>query len=496
MRSRTIHPLIKALHTWKALQATHPRRVLVAGDFMLDHYTFGQVSRISPEAPVPVLVPDREEYHGGGAANVALGLKALGALVHCLGVAGKDLPGQQLHNLLYECDTAGLVLNGHHTTVKHSFIGEAGLRSMQRMMRVDTEASPLSQETLVRLKQRAAHLMPDMHVLCLQDHNKGVLWPSLCRYLIKLANRHGVPVVVDPASIDRYGRYKGATTLAPNKAEARKAAGVYGDGMDRLEAAAAKIQKMTGANVAVTCDKAGALLLEKGKSIDMCLTTQRQVYDVSGAGDTFTCVLAAAAAHGTPVSTAVRLANQAAGLAVEKFGVVAVSDNELLLSLLRQQTDPASKLCTPKELEANLRAHRAAGHRIIFTNGCFDILHAGHVSLLASAKAMGDVLVLAVNTDRAITKLKGKGRPVNTLADRLKVLRELASVDYLVTFGDTPVELIKLLQPHVVAKGGDYKAHEIVGHEEVKAYGGRVARIPSVKGRSTTNLILKSAQNQ
>ena len=480
--------LIALLDRWE------PAKIVVAGDFMLDRYAYGNAARLSPDAPVPVLQVERTESMPGGAANVCRDLAALRCRVACLGVVGDDEPGQTLTAALRNAgvDPAGLVVTPDRpTTVKHNLVGLAQHRHPQKMFRLDTEdRSPLPDAVTVRLLERAETLLEGAAVLCLEDYNKGVLTEAVCQGLIDLASRRGVPVLVDPAAVADYTKYRGASCITPNRTEAQLATG-----LDEPEAMATALKQRLGlSQVVLTLDKSGALLLDEADTFHAVPTVARSVYDVTGAGDMVLAMLAAAHANAAPWPDAVALANVAAGLEVEKAGVVPIPLDEILLSLLQLHHDSLGKVRPADALVRELHAHRQQGKTIVFTNGCFDILHAGHVSYLRAAARLGDLLVVGLNTDDSITRLKGPDRPVNHQDDRVTVLSELESIDYIVTFDqDTPLELIEAIKPDVLAKGADYRREQVVGHEIVEAHGGRVALIDLVEGRSTTNLIRKLA---
>ncbi|MEM9882624.1 MAG: D-glycero-beta-D-manno-heptose 1-phosphate adenylyltransferase [Planctomycetota bacterium] len=480
--------LLDLLDRWET------RRVVVAGDFMLDRYAYGHADRLAPDAPVPVLAVQRTESMPGGAANVCRDLAALRCDVAGLGVVGEDEPGVALATTLQRngIDTSGLVaLPGRPTTLKHNLVGLAQHRHPQKMFRLDTEdRGPLPDAAADELLDRAAALLADADVLCLEDYGKGVLGEAVCPRLIALAEARRVPVFVDPAAIADYSKYRGATCLTPNRTEAQLATG-----LDDPRDMAAKLKADLGlSQVVLTLDKAGALLLDTDDTFHEVPTVARSVYDVTGAGDMVLAVLAAARANGAAWPDAVAMANVAAGLEVEKSGVVPIPLDEITLALLARHHDELGKVRDAGPLVRELEAHRRRGKSIVFTNGCFDILHAGHVAYLRAAARLGDLLVVALNSDDSITRLKGDGRPVNHAADRLLVLSELQSVDYLVMFDDdTPIDLIEAIRPDVLAKGADYTRETVVGHEVVEAHGGRVALIDLVEGRSTTNLIRKIA---
>lgn len=483
--------LIALLDRWQS------RKIVVAGDFMLDRYAYGNADRLSPDAPVPVLAVVREEHKPGGAANVCLDLRALRCDVVTVGVIGNDDSGKLLraHLEAAKCDTSGLVeAEGRPTTVKQSLVGLAQHRHPQKMFRLDVEHNgPLGEELEQRLIEQAIASLDGAAALCLEDYNKGVLNPRICRALIDEANRRDIPVLVDPAATDDYSRYRGATCLTPNRTEAERATHRrdVGDDLQKLEAMAAELRESVDLDVLVlTLDKQGAMLLERGTPPVIVPTVARQVYDVTGAGDMVLAMLAAARANGADWEQAVELANAAAGLEVEKFGVVPIPLEEVLLSLLQRDHERLGKVRALEQLLPELSAYRGQGRKIAFTNGCFDILHAGHVQFLREARRHGDLLVVGLNSDASIRGLKGDGRPVNQQADRVMVLSELQSVDYVVVFEeDTPRKLIEAIKPDALVKGADYTREQVVGHEIVESHGGRVVLVDLVEGRSTTNII-------
>ncbi len=461
---------------------------------MLDRYAFGNADRLSPDAPVPILAVERTESRPGGSGNVALDLAALRCRVSCLGVVGDDEPGQTLRGVLrdHHIDTTGLITDtARPTTVKHNLIGLAQHRHPQKMFRLDTESkAPIHEPIARQLLTHAATLLEDADVLCIEDYGKGVLTDTFTHALIELARTKHVPVLVDPASISDYGKYRGADAITPNRTEAIKATGLK-EPADMAEALHARYGIR---HVVLTLDKQGALLRLDDGTTHTLPTRARHVYDVTGAGDMVLAMLAAALGNGSTWVQAVQLANVAAGLEVEKPGVVPIPLDEVLVEVLREHHAALGKARGLEQLLPELAAHRSQGATIAFTNGCFDILHAGHVSYLRQAKQHADLLVVGLNSDASITRLKGAGRPVNPLADRLLVLSELQSIDYLVVFDeDTPTHLIQAIQPETLIKGGDYTKDRVVGHEIVERYGGQIVLIDLVQGRSTTNIIERLA---
>jgi D-beta-D-heptose 7-phosphate kinase / D-beta-D-heptose 1-phosphate adenosyltransferase len=485
--------LIQLLDNWRT------KRITVVGDFMADRYVYGHAQRLSPDAPVPILAAQRQELKPGGAANVALALRALRCHVHCLGVVGNDSMANALRDSLKTsgCDPSGLITDKDRpTTVKHNFIGLAQHRHPQKMFRVDEESNaPISKNIAERLLKLAEHKLKKSDILCLEDYGKGVLTESICQDLIKLAKRMNIPVLVDPAATDDYTKYRGATCITPNRFEAALATNRDADNADNaslIDMGRKLIRDLRLESLVLTLDRQGLLLMRKGEKPSFVPTRAREVYDVTGAGDTVLAMLAAALANNTGWERATQLANVAAGLEVERFGAIPVDLDEILLDVFVSNHGIHGKLRTLEELIPELQAHKRQGKTIAFTNGCFDILHAGHVSYLRAAADQGDLLVVALNSDKSIRKLKGNDRPVNNESDRVMVLSALESIDYVVVFSqDTPKTLLKKLKPDVLVKGDEYTHNQIVGHEIVESYGGKIARVPMVKGKSTTNIIRK-----
>ncbi|QDU70230.1 D-glycero-beta-D-manno-heptose 1-phosphate adenylyltransferase [Mucisphaera calidilacus] len=485
--------LLDRLDRWRSV------RVVVVGDFMLDRYTYGNAERLSPDAPVPVLAVEREEVRPGGASNVCRQLAAMRCDVRALGVIGEDEAGGALVSALAAAgvDGSGLTRSVERpTTVKHSLVGLAQHRHPQKMFRLDTEVkSAIDGGTAERLLESVAASLGEASVLCLEDYNKGVLTEDVCRRVIAMCRERGVPVFVDPAAISDYGKYRGATTITPNRTEAEKATGLStrGGGDEALAEVARRLRsELDLESVVLTLDKQGALLMVGEERPELVPTVARSVYDVTGAGDTVLAMLSAARGNGCSWRESVALANLAAGLEVERFGVVPIDLEEVMLSALEQRHASLGKARTLETLLPELGAHRRVGKRVAMTNGCFDVLHAGHVAYLREARKAGDLLVVAVNDDASITRLKGEGRPVNGEADRVLVLSELESVDYVVVFDrDTPTHLIEAIRPEVLVKGADYTRDQVVGHEVVDGYGGEIVLVGLREGLSTTNILRK-----
>ena len=467
------------------------RTALVIGDLMLDRYLIGEVERISPEAPVPVVLLKQENERAGGAANVAANLSLLGIRTTMAGIIGDDAEGRALLDMLRELniDSAIVTSQQRPTVTKTRILG-----GHQQMMRLDKESRLAFTESennaLHEQVSQAIAQKPD--VIILSDYAKGVLSDALCQAVIAQAKALGIPVLVDPKGRD-YTKYQGATALTPNKKETSEACGVDAMDTDRLLQAAADLRDRLGlAFLAVTRGEEGISLLEQNETIHIPAAA-KQVFDVSGAGDTVIATLAAGLVHGLSHRQAFELANIAAGIVVGKVGTVPVNREELLAELISQDSvEQADKICELETLLGRVRQWRQQKKRIVFTNGCFDLLHAGHVTYLEAARKTGDKLILGLNTDRSVSALKGPSRPVIHEADRARVLAALEAIDAVILFDeDTPLQLIDAIRPDVIVKGSDYSEDQVVGGKEVKSWGGKVALIDIVPGRSTSNIIEK-----
>lgn len=476
------------------------KTVVLVGDLMLDRYLYGNAERLSPEAPVPVLHFQSEEYRLGGAGSVAADLAVLGAKVRVIGVLGQDEAGNQLtaHLGQYGCETSGLLRSSSRpTTCKTRLVGLAQHRHPQQMIRLDHEnTSPIDSTLAQELLKSYIEALNDAAVVCLEDYNKGVFSEEITPKLIAEAKKRNIPVIIDPAAITKYAKYTNATCIKLNRTETEKATGLtMANEHDFLAAATKLINTLSLESVVITLDKHGAYLGVKGPSGvegQWLKTRPRQVYDVTGAGDMVLATLSMARAAGATWAEATALANIAGGLEVEKFGSIPVTRQEIVTELLAEAHALTGKLREDARLFAELERHRQSGKKIVFTNGCFDLLHLGHVEYFRFAKRQGDLLVVAVNTDSSIRKLKGDKRPVVGEDDRVSVLEELESIDYLVKFADdTPLRLIQAIRPDVLVKGADYRKEQVVGWDFVESYGGRVELAPLIDGRSTSALIGK-----
>ena len=457
-------------------------RVLVAGDVMLDRYWHGPTGRISPEAPVPVVRVTDLEDRPGGAANVALNMAALGATAELVGVTGDDEAARILEERL------------HAAQVGCHFQKVAGLPTItklrvisrqQQLLRLDFEEAFHDQDPQP-FADKVAEQLAHCGALVLSDYAKGALRD--CQGLIKLARDAGVPVLVDPKGSD-FSRYRGATLLTPNLSEFEAVVGAVKDEQDLITKGQQLIRDFDLQALLVTRSEKGMTLLRDGKPELHLPARAREVFDVTGAGDTVISVLASSIAAGAAMEDAVALANIAAGIVVGKLGTAVVSAPELRRAV-HQEGGFGRGVMTEEQLLIAIEDARAQGERIVFTNGCFDIIHAGHVGYLDSARRQGDRLVLAVNGDDSIRRLKGPGRPINPLERRMAVLAALEAVDWVVPFDtDTPEPLLEAIKPDVLVKGGDYSVEEVVGHEFVKGYGGEVKVLDFIDDISTTKIV-------
>lgn len=457
--------------------------VLVAGDLMLDEYWFGPTSRISPEAPVPVVRVTGSEARAGGAANVAVNLASLGTRTSLTGIVGRDANAATLTGLLQE---RGIATDFVEAADRPTITKLRVLSRNQQLIRLDTEDA-FGAGDAVPLLGVLDRLLPAATVCILSDYAKGTL--GRVADLIAACRRHGVPVLVDPKGAD-FDRYRGATVLTPNLAELEAVVGPA-RGNTEIAARGERLREALDLQaLVVTMGERGMAVISAGDEPVFLPARARQVFDVTGAGDTVIATLGAGLGAGLAVREAAALANLAAGLVVGKIGVASVTPSELRLAL--HQHGQGGRGILPGRAEARQVAAeaRGRGERLVMTNGCFDILHSGHVAYLEEAKRRGDRLLVAVNDDASVTRLKGPGRPINPLADRMAVLAGLAAVDWVVPFSeDTPEALIGDILPDVLVKGGDYRPENIAGARQVLESGGTVEVLGFRVGRSTTALV-------
>lgn len=468
-------------------------RVACIGDVMLDRYVRGRAERISPEAPVPVLSVEDEIVMPGGAGNVARNLLALGAEARLAGLVGDDAAGAELAALLADlplAEDALVVEPGRATTVKTRYLAGA-----QQILRADRETvAPPSPAGRNRLLAAAERAVAASAVVVLSDYGKGALAAGLAGAIIARAAAAGLPVVVDPKGRD-HSIYRGASIVAPNRSELAEAVGQPVARGEEAAAARALIARCGFPAVLATLGSDGMLLVTDAEVVAL-QAEAREVFDVSGAGDTVVATLAAALAAGAPLPEAAALANAAAGLVVAKVGTAVVAREELAQALRRRDLMRGeSKIASIDAASDRVRRWRRQGLRIGFTNGCFDLLHPGHVSLLAQAKAACDRLVVGLNSDASVARLKGAGRPVQGEAARATVLASLESVDLVVSFAeDTPLGLIEALRPDVLVKGADYRRDQVVGADRVEGWGGQVVLARLEPGYSTSGTIARMTE--
>jgi D-beta-D-heptose 7-phosphate kinase / D-beta-D-heptose 1-phosphate adenosyltransferase len=478
------------------VQSLGRQRVLLVGDLILDRYVYGDAERISPEAPVVVLRRQKEEERVGGAGSVAANLNELGVDVVCCGVVGLDDAGHRVRALLEAQGvvTRGLVsITGRPTTTKTRFVGLAQHRHRQQLMRVDEEVTrPLGDRDAARFSDAVVNAIKDVAAVALEDYDKGLLSEALCQRAIAAARKSGKAVYVDPARIADYSKYRGATMLTPNRNEFRIASGCQSDSLDAIQAAAPElIEKYDLGGLLVTLDRDGSLLAVRGQTPVMIPTRARLVYDNTGAGDAVLAMLVASRVAGANWDEAARLTNVAGGIEVEKFGCVPVTRDEVIADLRLSDGSAAGKIRCRDELARELSLRRSRGESIVFTNGCYDLLHAGHVRFLERCRQLGNVVVVGLNSDASVrAQNKAKDRPIVPQEQRAEVMAALQAVDYVVLFDEpTPKQLVEALSPDVLVKGEDWADKGVVGREHVESHGGRVVLIPLVEGLSTTRLI-------
>lgn len=457
--------------------------VVVAGDVMLDRYLFGVTDRISPEAPVPVVHVQETDDRAGGAANVAVNLASLGVTTRLVGVVGKDDAADSLQAIL---KNRGIQCNFHRVDDRPTITKTRVQSRGQQLIRLDREnTAAMPGDAVVSMLRKS---IKGAGAVVLSDYGKGAL--SSVTTMIDVCRDAKIPVLVDPKGTD-FSKYRGATLITPNQAEFEVVAGTCSSDDELVRRARAMLNDLDLNALLVTRSEKGMLLLESDMAPVFLSTQAREVYDVTGAGDTVIAMLAGALASGASLASAAALANIAAGLVVRKIGVATVTPGEIRVSL-HQRGQGGRGLVGPDELKLMVAESRDRSERVIMTNGCFDVLHAGHVSYLEEAKSLGDRLIVAVNDDESVRRLKGESRPINALEDRLLVLAGLAAVDWVVPFSDdTPAALIAAVLPDVLVKGGDYDPNEIAGAKDVLQNGGEVRILAFRDGHSSSRIIDK-----
>lgn len=464
------------------------KHILVVGDVMLDNYYVGDVRRISPEAPVPVFRKRSERSVLGGAANVAANLVAANQQVSIMSIVGNDDNGRRLMAQFSEQGVDAKLVGKlqRSTTIKTRFLAD----NNQQILRLDVEDTDAitKQECSSMLHQLQGNIS-QFDLILMSDYLKGLLTHEFCQGIIKMAKANSIPVVIDVKD-PKYGKYYGATLLKPNLNELRALTGRNADTKKEIVDAAEELRKRSNCQyVLATLGAKGMALIGDGEPY-FVKSLAREVYDVSGAGDTTVAYLATCMANGIPIREAVDIANYAAGIQVGKVGTSSVYWQEVRDLISNEDNGISHKILSPEEV-LHFRKDNAQ-KKIVFTNGCFDILHIGHKRYLQQAATLGDILVVGVNSDASVKRLKGPSRPVNNEQDRAEMLSAMGFIDYVVIFDeDTPYELIKKIQPDILVKGGDYKPEEVVGRDIVLARGGRLELISFVEGKSTTNIINK-----
>jgi D-beta-D-heptose 7-phosphate kinase / D-beta-D-heptose 1-phosphate adenosyltransferase len=476
-----------------------PLRIAVAGEVILDRYVWGDVERISPEAPIPVLHVHRREEKPGNAGFVMANLRALGAVPLALSVIGNDRNGLMLREILQDLgiDTHGLIVDADRPTiVKERMLGsvQSAKRATQQLLRIDEEdVRPLAAARERMFKARISPTLKRADALLIADINKGLLTPVILRTLIEKARERSVPVVVDPRVCDDFAIYRGATALTPNRHETERATGIKLTDRHAWRAAAEMMIARFGLQAClITLDRDGMYLAERGGQNTYIPTAPRDVYDVTGAGDVVLTFFGFLIAAGLGLPSAAKIANLAAGIEVGRLGTEIISSEDLARALRPPHQSYEAKILSNDELASALDRERRAGRKIVFTNGCFDLLHAGHLQALGFAQAQGDVLVVGLNSDRSVKLLKGSDRPIHKVADRARVLAGLEMVDYVAVFDDTRAEgIVRRVRPDVLVKGEDYRGRLVDGQKFVESYGGRVVLAPLLQGHSTSATITR-----
>ena len=459
-------------------------KLLVIGDVMLDRYWHGSASRVSPEAPVPVVQVANREDRPGGAGNVALNIAALGSAVRLVGVVGDDETGLELYSRL---KAAGVYCDFLQSEEKPTITKLRIISQHQQLIRLDFEKA-FEASDIIGLQDKAKSLVDDSQVMVLSDYGKGALQDI--NDLIDLGRSRNIPIIVDPKGAD-FTKYRGATLITPNLTEFEAVVGGSDNEDEFVNKGLRLVRELNLEAILITRGEHGMTLI-RPDSPELHLPARAQeVFDVTGAGDTVISVLAASMAAGDGFADATALANLAAGLVVGKLGTAAISGPELRRAMLADQNSGRGVM-TAEQLQIVVQDSKAHGEKIIFTNGCFDIIHAGHVGYLAEAKRLGDRLVVAINDDDSAHRLKGEGRPINPVERRMAVLAGLEAVDWVVSFSeDTPEPLLESLQPEVLVKGGDYTMDQVVGGSYVESYGGMVRVLEFLDNCSTSAIMEK-----
>ncbi len=463
--------------------------VLVVGDLMIDEYLWGKVDRISPEAPVQIVSVNNENFTLGGSGNVVNNLAALGAKVSAVGIIGAGGNGKLLLSKFNELgvDTEGIIQDPERpTTIKTRIIA-----ANQHVLRIDRETTKeISGRSLEAITRSIEDKVPGADVVLISDYGKGLVTPALLSIIVAVAKEHGKITIADPKGLD-FSKYSGISLLTPNKKEAALASGIeIADELSLFKAGKKILETVRIDKLLITCGKDGMVFFERNSKPYKIRTEARQVYDVSGAGDTVLSVLGLAIASGFSFKNGAALANTAAGIVVGKVGTATVSKEELASALIPESDNASFKHKRLSELAALTQELKKKGKRLVLTNGCFDLLHAGHIMLFSASKQLGDILIVAIDDDDSVRELKGPGRPLLSAMERVRILSALDSVDYIVVFSSQELEkLIEIIRPDVLTKGSNYTSEEVFGHEIVERFGGRVVLIPVTEKISSTRII-------
>ncbi len=456
--------------------------ILIVGDIILDKYYYGKVNRISPEAPIPIVRVTGSKFSPGGAANVAKNVTHLKAKAYLVGITGKDENRNILSDLLIESNVKFFLTETSRPTItKMRVIGEH-----QQIVRLDFEEILENESEIIdQIKKNIKNIIDKVDAVVISDYGKGLCTAELCQFIFKTANQKNIPVIVDPKG-NNWGKYNGASIITPNLKELGEVVGknLKNDDQEIAINGLGILNNYRIDNLLVTRSEKGMTLVNK-KQISHLSTEAKEVYDVSGAGDTVVATLAMGLAGGMPLKDAIELSNKAAGIVVSKFGTEPIEYEELKDALILNHN---KKIITTDFLVKIINDLKYKGKKIVFTNGCFDILHRGHITYLNEAKKLGDILIIGLNSDSSVKLLKGNDRPVNNENDRAYILSNLKSVDYIIIFNEeTPYNLIKTIKPDILVKGGDYKISEVVGRE----FADETIVLPFIEGYSTTQLINK-----
>ena len=478
-------------------------KVAVIGDLMLDKYVWGEVKRISQEAPIPVLNITYEEIRPGGTGNVINNLVQLGAEVFGCGIVGDDENGQVLINEIenLKVDISGIIIDKDRaTTVKTRMMGhlQAARKGLQQLLRVDYEdRHKISQEIENEISAYLQKVASDCDIFIISDMDKGIFTQSVYNTIKELSIKYAKPVIVDPKLGGDYSLYRGFTAITPNRYETELATNIRITDIESLKTAGKKlIDSLELEYALITVDKDGMFLYSRDDNYELISTSPKDVNDVSGAGDVVISVLGYLVGGDKSFIDAASIANVGAGIEVEKIGAIPVSREEILSELMMKHDPLNSKIKNIDELTAILNSHRKNGEKIVFTNGCFDLLHVGHVEYLKFSKLQGDVFVIGLNSDKSVSMLKGPKRPIVSDKDRAKLLAALEDVNYVTLFDEmTPECLIKRVRPDVLVKGEDWRDAGVVGREFVESYGGKVVLAPFIDGVSTSNIVSRIVEN-